>query len=313
MKYLVTGGAGFIGSNIVDELVKNGEEVRVIDNLSTGKKENLKNCLKDIEFINGDLVNYEVACKITKDVDYVIHQAALPSVPRSIENPIATNLNNVTATVNLLFACVKSNNVKRVVQAGSSSAYGNVQTLPKVESMVPNPRSPYAVSKLAQEYYGMSFFYSYGLEVISLRYFNVFGPNQRADSPYSAVIPKFVDAILNKRSPIIYGDGNTSRDFTYVQNVVNANLLASFCKWPGLPEVINIGTGNNISLNNLIDLLSELTGNYSKPINRKERNGDVKHSLADIEKAKNLLGYVPTIDLESGLKKFLKWKQSKII
>ena len=159
----------------------------------------------------------------------------------------------------------------------------------------------------------MSFFYSYGLEVISLRYFNVFGPNQRADSPYSAVIPKFVDAILNKRSPIIYGDGNTSRDFTYVQNVVNANLLASFCKWPGLPEVINIGTGNNISLNNLIDLLSELTGNYSKPIHRKERNGDVKHSLADIEKAKNLLGYVPTIDLESGLKKFLKWKQSKII
>ena len=313
MKYLVTGGAGFIGSNIVRELVKNGEQVRVIDNLSTGKKENLNDYLGDIEFINGNLIDYETACIVTKDIDYVIHQAALPSVPRSIEYPIATNLNNITATVNLLFACVKSNNVKRVVQAASSSAYGNTQVLPKIESINPNPRSPYAVSKLAQEYYGMSFFYSYGLEVISLRYFNVFGPNQRADSPYSAVIPKFADTILNGKNPVIYGDGKTSRDFTYVENVVNANLLACCCPWPGLPEVINIGTGSKISLNHLVDLLNELTGSSAKPIYDKERKGDVKHSLANIEKAKKLLGYNPTIDLKSGLKKFLEWKQSKII
>lgn len=307
MKYLVTGGAGFIGSNIVKELVKRGEEVVVLDNLSTGKKENLNEVINKIKFIKGDLLDDKVVEEAVKNVDYVIHQAALPSVKRSVENPKATVENIINATLNLFIACINEKSIKRVVQAASSSAYGNTKVLPKEESMYPSPRSVYATAKLTQEFLASSFYYSYGLEVISLRYFNVFGPNQDWNSPYSAVIPKFMDASMKEKEIVIYGDGETTRDFTYVDNVVNANLLACKCEWTGKPEVINIGAGEMISLNFLVNEISRITNKKLTPKYEKERVGDVKSSLADISRAKKILGYEPTTDVHRGLEKLYAW------
>lgn len=307
MKYLVTGGAGFIGSNIVKELVKQGEEVVVIDNLSTGKKENLTDVLGKIKFIEGDLLNKQDVAEAVKNVDYVIHQAALPSVKRSVENPEATVENIINATLNLFIACLNEKSIKRIVQAASSSAYGNTKVLPKEETMYPSPRSVYATSKLTQELLASAFYYSYGLEILSLRYFNVFGPNQDWNSPYSAVIPKFMDSFMNDKEIVIYGDGETTRDFTYVDNIINANLLACKCKWTGSPEVINVGAGEMISLNELVDEISRITNKKITPKYENERVGDVRSSLADISKAKRILGYEPITDVHEGLKKLYDW------
>lgn len=313
VKYLVTGGAGFIGSNIVKKLLELGYSVKVVDNLSTGKLKNIKEFINDIEFTCGDLADYKVAKKAVKDIDYVIHQAAIPSVPKSIEDPVGTNESMVTATVNLLKAAVESKTVKRVVQAASSSAYGDIPTLPLREDMTPKPLSPYAVSKLTQEYYGKAFYYVYGLEVISLRYFNVFGPKQDPFSFYSAVVPKFLSMIMEGKPPIIYGDGHTSRDFVYIDNVVQANLLACNFKWRGSPEVINIGCGERISLNELIAMLNKILKTNITPVYESERVGDIKHSLADVNKAKELLGYQVKVDVYEGLSKLVNWFRKGVI
>ena len=308
MRYLVTGGAGFIGSNIVKKLVEQGEEVIVLDNLSTGKEKNLLEVINKIQFIKGDLLDKKIVEKAVKDVDYVIHQAALPSVKRSVENPEMSLKNIVNATLNLFIACLNEKSIKRIVQAASSSAYGNTEKLPKIETIYPAPRSVYAASKLTQEFLASAFYYSYGIEIISLRYFNVFGPNQDYNSPYSAVIPKFMDAAINNKEIVIYGDGTITRDFTYVENVVNANLLACKCKWTGAPEVMNIGTGNMISLNDLVKEIEKITNTSLTPKYTTERIGDVKSSLADIDKAKKILGYYPNVDFHEGVKKLYDWK-----
>jgi len=303
--YLVTGGAGFIGSNIVGKLVELGHSVRVVDNLATGRQENIKEYLEKIDFVCGDLSDFSIAKKVVDGTDYIIHQAAIPSVPRSIIDPLATNDSIVTSTVNIFKAAVDCGSVKRIVQASSSSAYGNTKVLPKIESMNPDPLSPYAVAKLTQEYYGRAFYNVYGLEIISLRYFNVFGPKQDPKSVYSAVIPKFISCLLEGESPVIYGDGETSRDFSYIENVVEANLLACTCKWTGESEVINIGCGKRITLNQLVEYLNLILELDIKPIYKDTRVGDVKHSMADITKAVNILGYEPKVDVYSGLRKLV--------
>ena len=240
-------------------------------------------------------------------MDYVIHQAAIPSVPRSISDPLLTNQSIVTATVNLFRAAVEAKTIKRIVQATSSSAYGDTPTLPKNEDMIPNPLSPYAVAKLTQEYYAKSFYNVYGIEVLSLRYFNVFGPKQDPNSFYSAVIPKFISLMLQGKQPTIHGDGQTSRDFTYIDNVIEANLLACICKWPGNSEVMNIGCGEKITLNELVDYINKIIYTEIKPIHTETRAGDVKHSLADINKARAILGYEPKINVREGLVKLVEW------
>ena len=305
--YLVTGGAGFIGSNIVEKLLELGHKVRVVDNLSNGKIENLDGLIDNIEFIQGDLADYKVAEKAVESMEYILHQAAIPSVPRSIANPIATNESIVTATVNLFKAAVEAKTVKRIVQAASSSAYGDTPTLPKIEDMIPNPLSPYAVAKLTQEYYAKAFYNVYGLETLSLRYFNVFGPKQDPTSFYSAVVPKFISKMLKDEVPVIFGDGETSRDFTYIDNVVEANLQASTCPWPGNAEVINIGCGDRITLNQLVENINAILGKKIVPTYEADRAGDVKHSLADITKAKQLLGYCPKVDVKLGLEKLIQY------
>lgn len=309
-KYLITGGAGFIGSNIVESLVEQGQNVRVVDDLSTGKLDNIRGFLDRIEFIQGDLSNFAVAQKSLEGVDYILHQAAIPSVQRSIDDPAATNQSIVTATVNLFKAAVDSGTVRRIVQAASSSAYGDTEVLPKQEDMLPNPLSPYAAAKLTQEYYAKAFYSSYGLEILSLRYFNVFGPKQDPTSFYSAVIPKFAAMMLRGEQPIIFGDGLTSRDFTYIDNVVNANLLACKCPWPGHAEVINIGSGEKFTLNELVDRLNTLLGTGLEPIYEAAKKGDVKHSLADISKAQRILGYSVGTSFDAGLQKLVRWIQT---
>ena len=306
-KYLVTGGAGFIGSNIAESLVKSGQSVRVVDDLSTGSLGNMKSFIDKIEFIRADLSDYEAARRAVEGAEYILHQAAIPSVPRSVEDPVACNRSIVSATVNLFKAAVDGKTVKRIVQAASSSAYGDTPALPKQEDMAPNPLSPYAVAKLAQEYYAGAFYNVYGLEVISLRYFNVFGPRQDPESFYSAVIPRFISLMLKGKRPTIFGDGLTSRDFTHVDNVVEANLLACGCKWPGKAEVINIGCGQSITLNELAEKINLALGTGIKPVYAPERVGDVKHSLADIGKAKDLLGYTVKVGFDEGLKKLVDW------
>ena len=306
-KYLITGGAGFIGSNIAENLINAGHSVRVIDNLSTGKLENIQPFMDKIDFIQADLTDYSTAQKAVDGVDYIIHQAAIPSVPRSVADPMATNESIVTATVNLFKAAVDAKTVKRIVQAASSSAYGDTPTLPKKEDMIPNPLSPYAVAKLTQEYYAKAFYNVYGLEVLSLRYFNIFGPKQDPTSFYSAVIPKFITIMMQGKQPVIYGDGLTSRDFTYIDNVVDANLRACTCAWPGNAEVMNIGCGERITLNNLIESINSILGMYIEPKYEGERIGDVKHSLADITKAKSIIGYEPKVSVNEGLKKLVDW------
>lgn len=307
MRFLVTGGAGFIGSNIVEQLLKKGENVRVLDNLSTGKLENLNGLLNDIEFIEGDIRDYHIVNKAVNGIDVVLHQAALPSVPRSIIDPIVTSEVNVSGTINLLFAS-KENKVKRFVFASSSSVYGNSPELPKKENFVPSPLSPYAVSKLSGEYYLRVFRKIYGLETIALRYFNVFGPRQDPNSQYSAVIPKFIKAIINDKQPIVFGDGSQSRDFTYIENVVYANLLASTADLhENFPYVFNCATNSRITLNELITKINYILNKNISPIYSEERQGDVKHSFADINSIKDFLKYNVQVSFEEGLKRTINY------
>jgi UDP-glucose 4-epimerase len=303
--YLVTGGAGFIGSNIVEELVKRGEKVRVLDNFSTGKWENLVPFLNHIEIIEGDIRSYHIVKEAVDDVDFILHQAALPSVPRSIKDPVTTNEVNVGGTLNILHAALDAK-VKRVVFASSSSIYGDSPILPKKEDMPPNPLSPYAVSKLAGEKYCQVFSRIYGLHTVSLRYFNVFGPKQNPDSQYSAVIPKFIKAVIKNESPVIYGDGNQSRDFTFVENVVNANLLAVQNEFPnGL--VLNCACHEQISINILVSHLCKYMNTDVSPNYQEFRPGDVIHSFADISLIKKTINYKPIIFFDRGLKKTIDW------
>ena len=307
--YLVTGGAGFIGSNIVEALVKKGEFVRVLDNCATGKLSNLEGITNQIEFIQGDIQDLSAVCQAVKDIDYVLHQAALPSVARSVDNPIATNEVNVTGTLNVLVAA-RDANVKRVVYAGSSSAYGNSQNLPKRENMPANPISPYAIAKHTGEQYCQVFYKLYGLETVILRYFNVFGPRQNSNSQYAAAIPIFINLFLAGKSPTIFGDGEQSRDFTFIENVVLANLLACDAKGAA-GEVFNIACGKRATVNNLVKTIKSLLGTNIEPVYDVERKGDVRHSQADISKAQKILDYQPLVDLETGLENTIKWFQSE--
>ena len=299
--YLVTGGAGFIGSHIVRRLVSDGQHVRVVDNLSTGTNSRLDDVRQSIDFLQGDLADEEVSKAAVRGIDCVLHQAAIPSVQRSINNPIGTNKANVTATLNLLESCRKAN-VRRFVYAASSSAYGDVEVLPKVESMPVNPLSPYALQKWVGEYYCKLYHRLYRLETISLRYFNVFGPTQDPRSEYSAVIPKFITAVLAKKPITVYGDGEQSRDFTYVENIVEANLLAAEASSGAAGNVYNIGCGARVSLNTLIGLLEENIGVKAEVAYANPKAGDVRHSLADIAQARHVLGYEPKVMLNEGLR-----------
>ena len=302
--YLVTGGAGFIGSHLAAELVDRGERVRIVDNLSTGKRRNL-DVVPDGEFVEGDLADRAVAERAVAGVDYVLHQAAIPSVPRSIQDPITSNRSNIDATLNVLVAA-RDAGVKRLVYAGSSSAYGDTPTLPKREDMPTSPLSPYALQKLVGEQYCQMFTRLYGFETVTIRYFNVFGPRQDPSSPYSGVISLFISALVDGRQPTIYGDGEQTRDFTYVANVVDGVLRA--CEAPGAAgETINVATGGRISLNDLFAELRALTGSAIEPAYAQPRAGDVKHSQADIWKAKRILGYEPGVTLKEGLRRTLEW------
>ena len=304
-RLVVTGGAGFIGSNIVDRLVAEDNEVVVIDNLLTSKANNLKDVMSRIKFVNGDIQDLDLLAREFEGIDYVLHQAALASVPRSIENPIASNQNNIDGTLNVLVAA-RDAGVKRVVYAASSSAYGNTPTLPKHEGMASDPLSPYAITKLVGEQYCKVFYEIYGLETVSLRYFNVFGPRQDPNSHYAAVIPKFITAMLNDERPVIFGDGEQSRDFTYVQNNVDANLLA--CTAPNAAgKMFNIACGERITLNQLVEVLNDILGKDIEPLYEEERAGDVKHSLADITLARDVLGYEPEYGFREGLVKTVEW------
>lgn len=299
--YLVTGGAGFIGSHITRRLVAEGASVRVVDNLSTGQQARLDELRDSIEFIEGDLSDERFSDKVAENIDCVFHQAAIPSVQRSVRDPIASNRANITATLNLLEGCRRAK-VRRFVYAASSSAYGDTEVLPKVETMPANPLSPYALQKFVGERYCKLYYNLYGLETVSLRYFNVFGPGQDPHSEYSAVIPKFATALMANQPLTIFGDGEQSRDFSYVDNVVEANLLASKAEdAPG--KVINVGCGERLSLNQLVQLLEGILGVKATVHHADARPGDVRHSLADIDLAGRILAYKPKIMVEEGLKK----------
>lgn len=301
MIYLVTGGAGFIGSNIVKELLSRGEKVRVLDSFATGKRENILMFKNDpnLHVIEGDLRSFHTVRDAVKGVDFVLHQGALPSVPRSVNDPITTNDVNILGTLNILEAS-KEFQVKRVVFASSSSVYGNSETLPKREDLPISPLSPYAITKYAAERYCQIFSQIYGLETVSLRYFNVFGPNQDPTSQYSAVIPLFIKAIHENRQPVIYGDGTQSRDFTFVTNNVEANILA--CTAPNAAgEVFNIACGVKYTLLELVEAINKALGKNIEPKFDKDRTGDVKHSLADISKAQSLLGYDVKVNFTEGI------------
>lgn len=305
MKYVVTGGAGFIGSNIVHHLVELGEDVTVIDNLSTGYKHNLKDIKKKIKFVNGDLRNLKLVNKTFKNQDFILHQAALPSVPRSIKDPIATNDNNVNTTLNVLVAA-KDNNIQRVVCACSSSAYGNPGTPENHESFPLSPLTPYAVAKATGELYAQVFYKNYGLETVCLRYFNVFGPRQDPNSAYSAVIPIFIQKMLKNERPTIFGDGTITRDFTFVENNILANLKACTAK-KAAGHVINIANNKTTSLTELVNIINKKLKKDIKPIYAPFRKGDIVHSLANIDKAKNLLKYKVAVDFEEGIEKTIEW------
>jgi nucleoside-diphosphate-sugar epimerase len=303
---LVTGGAGFIGSHIASALASAGARVRIIDDLSTGYRENLEEIRGEVDFIHASLAEEGPLRKALEGVELVFHEAAIPSVPRSVENPRQTHIASVESTFSLLLAS-REKKVRRIVYAASSSAYGDQPTLPKIENMLPEPLSPYAVAKLVGEHYCQVFTRVYGLETVSLRYFNVFGPRQDPSSQYSGVISRFISALLRGERPVIYGDGEQSRDFTYIDNVVDANLKAAESR-KAIGQVINIANGERISLNQLLDELKSLTGkadvvaNYTAP-----RAGDVKHSLADISRARSLLGFEPQVDLRTGLQLTIDW------
>jgi UDP-N-acetylglucosamine/UDP-N-acetyl-alpha-D-glucosaminouronate 4-epimerase len=306
--YLVTGGAGFIGSHLTEELVRRGHQVRVVDNLLSGKRRNLDHIV-GVEFLEGDLADMAVCTRAVQGVEFVLHQAAIPSVPRSVKDPVASNRANIDGSLNILVAA-RDAGVKRLVYAGSSSAYGNTPTLPKREDMPTNPLSPYALQKLVAEQYCQMFTQLYGFETVTIRYFNVFGPRQDPGSPYSGVISLFATAVLEGRSPTIFGDGEQTRDFTYVANVVDGVLRA--CEAPGAAgEVINVATGRRISLNDLLKTLNAIAGASVEPVYAEPRVGDVKDSLADIAKAKQLLGYTPLIALDEGLKRTLAWARTE--
>jgi len=302
-RVLVTGGGGFIGSHLTEALLRKGHEVRVLDDFSTGKRENLifENNYPSLDIVEGDIRDLALCQKVMEGTDYVFHQAALPSVQRSVEDPLGSNAVNVGGTLNILLAA-RDAKVKRVMYASSSSIYGDTPTLPKREDMSLMPLSPYALQKYAGEQYCRLFSQLYGLETVSLRYFNVFGPRQDPNSVYSAVIPRFIEALLHRRSPIVYGDGEQSRDFTYIDNVVQANVLAMSA--PRLQgEGVNIACGQRISLNQLLAILKKLIQSERPVVYEEARPGDVQHSLADISKAKDSLKYAPVVDIETGLRR----------
>jgi nucleoside-diphosphate-sugar epimerase len=306
--YLVTGGAGFIGSHLAEELVRRGEHVRVVDSLITGKRRNLAH-LPQVEFLEGDLAELAVAQRAVERVDYVLHQAAIPSVPRSVSDPITSNRANIDATLNVLVAA-RDAGVKRVVYAGSSSAYGDTPTLPKHEEMPTSPLSPYALQKLVGEQYLKMFTRLYGLDTVTIRYFNVFGPRQDPSSPYSGVISLFISALVEGRRPTIYGDGGQTRDFTYVANVVDGVLRA--CHAAEIAgEMMNVATGGRISLNDLLATLADLVGTRTEAIYAEPRAGDVRDSQADVSRARRLTGYEPTVGLREGLERTLAWYRSE--
>lgn len=303
---LVTGGAGFIGSHIASALAAAGARVRVIDDLSTGYRENLQEIKGDLDFVQGSLADERTLAKAVEDVELVFHEAAIPSVPRSVENPRQTHVASVESTFSLLLAA-RDRKVRRLVYAASSSAYGDQPTLPKVETMLPEPLSPYAVAKLVGEHYCQVFTRVYGLETVSLRYFNVFGPRQDPSSTYSGVVSRFISDLLGGKRPVIYGDGEQSRDFTYIENVVDANLKAAETS-KGIGQVINIANGERITLNQLLHELKSLTNKPDVSADYQEpRAGDVKHSLADITRARELLGFEPSVGLRSGLEFTIDW------
>lgn len=304
-EYLVTGGAGFIGSHLVEHLLSQGKSVSVLDNLSTGKMQNLEPFLDKIVFYQGDICNEALLDRALEGVRIVFHEAALSSVPRSVKDPMASHLANSEGTLKLLLHA-KEKGVKRVIYAGSSSAYGDSEELPKVETMIPKPLSPYASSKLAAEHYCQIFANIYGLETVTLRYFNVFGPRQDAQSEYSAVIPKFVSALQENKKPVIFGDGVQTRDFNYITNVVDANMLASEANGVS-GKVFNIAGGKRISLNELLAFIQKIMQTSIQPHYDAPRIGDIRHSLADIDLAKKLLKYEPCVDVFEGLQKTVSW------
>ena len=309
--YLITGIGGFIGSSLARELLRRGEQVRGVDNFSTGRRDNLAEILTHIDFREADILDLDALKLACTGVDYVLHQAAIPSVPKSVLDPIGSNRANVDGTVNVLVAA-RDAKVRRVVYAASSSAYGDTPTLPKHERMTPDPISPYAVAKLASEHYMISFYRCYGLETVALRYFNIFGPRQDPSSPYSGVLAKFITQMLGGQQPTMFGDGEQSRDFTYIDNAVDANLLA--CKAPAgevAGKVFNVATGRRVTLNETFKLLQGLTSFSGSARHDKERGGDIKHSLADISLAEKRLGYKPKVDFEEGLRRTVDWYRSQ--
>jgi Nucleoside-diphosphate-sugar epimerases len=309
--YLITGVAGFIGSSLARAVLSRGDQVRGVDNFSTGNRENIAETLDRIDFREADIGDLDAMHKACAGVDFVLHQAAIPSVPKSVLDPLGSNRANVDGTVNVLVAA-RDAKVKRVVYAASSSAYGDTPTLPKHENMKPDPISPYAVAKLASEQYMISFYRCYGLETVSLRYFNIFGPHQDPSSPYSGVLAKFITQMLRGEQPTIHGDGEQSRDFTYIDNAVEANLLA--CTVPAKKaagEMFNVATGRQVTLNETFKLLQGLTSYKGQPKYGPERGGDIKHSLADISKAEDGLGYKPRVDFEEGLRRTVEWYRNK--
>jgi UDP-N-acetylglucosamine 4-epimerase len=311
MRVLVTGGAGFIGSNLAEQLLqdKRVSSVRVLDNLATGSAANIANLNGNpaFEFVKGDIRNYDTCLAACDGIDIITHQAALGSVPRSINDPLTTNNVNITGTLNI-FTAAKEKNIKRVVYAASSSTYGDHPGLPKQEDIIGKPLSPYAVTKYVNELYAQVYASLYGMEFIGLRYFNIFGPKQNPNGPYAAVIPLFAEALLNNKPPTINGDGSHSRDFTFVDNAVQANLLSLFTtNAAAVNQVYNIACGQQTSLLQLFEILKAEAGSSLQPIHGPERKGDVKHSMADVSKAKELLGYNAAIDIETGLKKTFRW------
>lgn len=306
MRYLITGGAGFIGSAIAHALVARGDQVRIFDNLATGNTANLADIANCVDFIEGDITDLSAIQDAMREVDYVFHEAAIPSVPRSVSDPLGSHKANADGTINVLYAA-KEAKVKRLVYAASSSAYGDTPTLPKVETMNPNPLSPYAVNKLLGEYYCRVFYLNYGLETVALRYFNIFGPRQDPGSPYSGVLSLFITKLLKGDGHVkIFGDGEQSRDFNFVENAVEANLLA--CTAPNAPgRMYNVGTGNRYTLNETLAMLAQIIGVEAKPEYCALRSGDIRDSQADITAAKRDLGYTAPVGFEEGLRKTVEW------
>jgi len=311
--YLITGIGGFIGSSIARALLSRGEQVRGVDNFSTGNRDNIKEILDRIDFREADILDLDAMHKACAGADFVLHQAAIPSVPKSVLDPLGSNRVNIDGTVNVLVAA-RDAKVKRVVYAASSSAYGDTPTLPKYEDIRPDPISPYAVAKLASEHYMISFYRCYGLETVCLRYFNIFGPRQDPSSPYSGVLAKFITQMLRGEQPTIHGDGEQSRDFTYIDNAVEANLLA--CKAPAdkvAGQVFNTATARRVTLNETFKLLQGMTAYKGQPKYGPDREGDIKHSLADISRAESGLGYKPKVDFEEGLKRTVDWYKESVL